>query len=296
MATKSQKYDVAHKLAADINTKMTAEFLAGIKYNMTPSSAFVELIDQAIEYTRYVSNEGKVIYIQFTTEIKGNCLRQINRLRDMGFRKHGQGMICSGFLNDLDANAALWVFIQNLTTTVETSTILYDSVIQKFISHVSKDDLPVRKITDSRSLEWLTWDELRMIETHFDLRRYLTEWDTWAPLDIIGDRPDVTFEQKGEVYIINLQSANSRTIVSDKPLTVCDILQGKSYKDIRIVIVVYYLFGFIGNTILYDKISSPTPLNTVDAFNEEIDKLQARNLSKDNLAKELILLSAKYLE
>ena len=100
--------------------------------------------------------------------------------------------------------------------------------------------------------------------------------------------------EKGKEYILNITGDVHLTVISDRPLTVFDILRLQEYQDIRALVLNHYLNNNISNVLKYDDKTTPT--DPLILFNMAIDGLQQKGLPLNELAKELILLSAKYLE
>ena len=301
MATQSQKVTAFSKLMFDPNTKLDAKYLENIKLAMTPTAKHKDLEHLDIIYTRFMSAKA-VLYQQWIVDIT-NCTRQqIYCLRKIGFDPVDHRMVYSGFSGGFETDTPFWILIQNLKSEIEVRISSYDEVIFNFLSKVEHDDFLKNENTGARSVDCMSWDELQMVDGSLGIGSFLSHWSEGMLTYNYEEVFKVSAEQRGCTYILNITEDKTLSVVSDIPLTVRDILSQQEYVKIRKLILAHYLAGTIDNIITYKDMLVPEyikPEPVIDpliTFNQTIDKLQSSNLSLNELAKELILLSAKHLE
>ena len=291
MATQSQKIEAAHKLMLDPNTKLTDEYLNSIKLSML--SGYSDLKNLNLVYTCYMS-KSFVMYLKWKVDVSNCDRKQINKLKKLGFKQSGLQMINSGFTTGFSDDAPFWVFIQNIKTPIDVTVVSYDDVIFSFLEKIELNLFTIDETTGTRQLtDYFNFDHLQMIERSLGLRTFLTDWCDWEDY-AHNVTTNIACEKKGKEYILNITGDVHLTVISDRPLTVSNILRLREYQDIRVLVLNHYLNNNISNVLKYDDKTTPT--DPLILFNMAIDGLQEKGLPLNELAKELILLSAKHLE
>ena len=288
MATQTQKANAAKRLITNPEIKLTADELKNIKLNLSLKENIINLLVESnpeVMLTQYLDDDGQVTYFCLGIDTSTTPNKQLAKfLTKAGFVERFKNIF----------------IVHNYTHTLFN----YFDVMKliQYFNEIKVFKMPIKASIDSflASVE-----NNASFETIFDY--YLRE-----ELNIIDDRLRLqglfkrrhhipTYEQIGIKSILNEEGCvltldgSSTRLVTEEPLSVVDIIKMNNIDEyFRIGVITAYFNGQITNTIKYENVRKPT--DPLILFNEAIDKLQSQHTSIEELAKELILLSAKHLK